>query len=132
MSETACRKCSRKPKKKTRQKRVLEEKFCELKTQSHTLHRWGICALLPCFNISGMSFLRGQDAWRRHPIFTWGWKEALPGIREGSAAFALYLAWDFASSKMGKKPAAHDVVHQVGGLEGGASGGGGAGAKGHH
>jgi hypothetical protein len=77
-----------------------------------------------------MSFLRGQDAWRRHPIFTWGWKEALPGIREGSAAFALYLAWDFASSKMGKKPAAHDVVHQVGGLEGGASGSGGA--KGHH
>ena len=31
--------------------------------------------------------LRGQDAWRRHPIFKWTWLDALPGIREGTGAF---------------------------------------------
>ena len=37
--------------------------------------------------------LRGQDAWRRHPIFKWTWFDALPGIREGTGAFiALVVA----------------------------------------
>lgn len=39
--------------------------------------------------------LRGQDAWRRHPIFKWGIFDALPGLREGAAAFGLYLAGDW-------------------------------------
>ena len=56
-----------------------------------------------------MSFLRGQDAWRRHPIFTWGVWQALPGIREGSAAFALYYAYDFAMSR--RAAAAHAPAH---------------------
>ena len=63
-------------------------------------------------------FLRGQDAWRRHPIFQWGWKEALPGIREGTALFALYVAGEYALSKAGagKGAAAHHaaVAHQDG------------------
>ena len=49
--------------------------------------------------------LRGQDAWRRHPIFSWGWKEALPGIREGTGAFVLYLIYDAIAHR--KAPAAH-------------------------
>ena len=63
--------------------------------------------------------LRGQDAWRRHPVFTWGWKQALPGIREGSALFGLYLVYDAIASRK-----AH------GGHE--AHGHGAAGAAGHH
>ena len=37
-----------------------------------------------------VSNLRGQDAWRKHPIFQWTWVDALPGIREGTAAFVIY------------------------------------------
>ncbi len=75
-----------------------------------------------------MSFLRGQDAWRRHPIFTWGFFQAVPGIREGTAAFALYCAYEAvahrASQRSAPAPAAHgpaDVVQQAG-LEGGHAG----------
>ena len=50
-------------------------------------------------------FLRGQDAWRRHPIFSWGWKEALPGIREGTALFGLYCAFEWGMSFKGQKAA---------------------------
>ncbi len=83
-----------------------------------------------------MSFLRGQDAWRRHPIFSWGVLQALPGIREGAAAFALYCAYDMAAHRLASKPAAaahHDghghaeVVHQ-----GGLAGAPAAAAKAHH
>jgi len=52
-------------------------------------------------------FLRGQDAWRRHPIFSWGWKEALPGIREGTAAFGLYCAVEWAMSFKSKGKSSH-------------------------
>lgn len=40
--------------------------------------------------------LAGQDAWRKHPVFSWKWHEAMPGIREGTAAFALYCVVDWA------------------------------------
>jgi hypothetical protein len=38
--------------------------------------------------------LRGQDAWRRHPIFRWTFTDAFPGLREGAALFALYVGYD--------------------------------------
>jgi hypothetical protein len=38
--------------------------------------------------------LRGQDAWRRHPIFRWKFTDAFPGMREGAALFALYVGYD--------------------------------------
>ena len=70
-----------------------------------------------------MSFLRGQDAWRRHPIFSWGLVQALPGIREGSAAFLLYCAFDMAAARMSAKkdaaPHGQGAVAVVGSLEGG-------------
>ncbi len=53
--------------------------------------------------------LRGQDAWRRHPIFKWTWLDALPGIREGTGAFVLFVAADSAYSWLnaGKPHGAH-------------------------
>ena len=82
-----------------------------------------------------MSFLRGQDAWRRHPIFSWGVLQALPGIREGAAAFAVYCAYEAAAHRMSRKaPAASaphgnhaEVVHQ-----GGLAGSPALAAKAHH
>jgi hypothetical protein len=82
-----------------------------------------------------MSFLRGQDAWRRHPIFSWGVLQALPGIREGAAAFALYCTYEAVAHRMTHKaPAAAaphgdhaEVVHQ-----GGLAGGPAHAAKAHH
>ena len=44
--------------------------------------------------------LRGQDGWRRHPIFKWGLTDAIPGLREGAAAFGVFLAIDFARQKL--------------------------------
>ncbi len=38
---------------------------------------------------------RGQDLWRRHPIFRWGFTDALPGLREGAAAFGVYMAAEY-------------------------------------
>jgi NADH-ubiquinone oxidoreductase B12 subunit family len=37
---------------------------------------------------------RGQDAWRKHPIFRWNFIQAFPGLREGAAAFGVYLILD--------------------------------------
>lgn len=46
---------------------------------------------------------RGQDLWRRAPIFKWGFTDVLPGFREGAALFAVYWAVDTAMSKFGGK-----------------------------
>jgi hypothetical protein len=88
---------------------------------------------------------RGADAWRKHPVFTWGWKEAMPGIREGTAAFALYCVYDFmAKRKSGASGHGHDGGHGHGGGHsgdehgdvphghGGGSGAAAHGGGGHH
>jgi len=67
--------------------------------------------------------LRGQDAWRRHPIFTWTWLDALPGIREGTAAFGVFVACEWAYSWLGG--GAHGA-HGGGGVHGGGAHGGDA------
>ncbi len=54
-----------------------------------------------------MAFLRGQDLWRRHPIFQWGWKDLLPGIREGAGLFVAYVAAEWTYNTFMAKPAAH-------------------------
>ena len=82
-----------------------------------------------------MSFLRGQDAWRRHPVFSWGWKQALPGIREGTALFALWLAYDTFSHRKGghgHDGAGHDAGHGAAGHGEAGHGAGGAVAAAHH
>lgn len=47
-----------------------------------------------------MSFLRGQDAWRKHPVFTWKWADAFPGFKEGAIAFGIFSAAEFGLEKM--------------------------------
>lgn len=42
---------------------------------------------------------RGQDLWRKHPIFRWRVTDALPGLREGAGAFGLYLAAEWVYKK---------------------------------
>jgi hypothetical protein len=55
--------------------------------------------------------LRGQDAWRRHPIFKWGITDAIPGLREGAAAFGVFLAADYLYSRFGPAPEHHGHGH---------------------
>ncbi len=64
--------------------------------------------------------LGSQDAWRRHPVFKWTWLDAIPGIREGTALFALYCAFEYATAGKGDAhghaaahaaPAAHGDAH---------------------
>jgi hypothetical protein len=43
---------------------------------------------------------RGQDLWRRHPIFKWKVTDALPGLREGAAAFGVYVAAEWVYKKL--------------------------------
>jgi len=54
--------------------------------------------------------LRGQDLWRRHPIFKWGITDALPGLREGAAAFGVYVAAEYVWKKF-NPDAAHGHGH---------------------
>ena len=51
--------------------------------------------------------LRGQDLWRRHPIFKWKVTDALPGLREGTAAFGVYLAAEWVYKKLNPEEDAH-------------------------
>lgn len=64
--------------------------------------------------------LRGQDAWRRHPVFTWKFVDVFPGLREGAAAFGVYLAAEWAYGKMYPAPAAHHAGAHHGGAAGDA------------
>ena len=54
--------------------------------------------------------LRGQDAWRRHPVFTWKFVDAFPGLREGAAAFGVYLAAEYVYKKMYPAAAHHGAA----------------------
>ena len=45
------------------------------------------------------SGLRGQDAWRAHPIFQWRVLDALPGLREGAVLFVLVVLGEAAYDK---------------------------------
>ena len=45
--------------------------------------------------------LRGQDGWRCAPIFRWGLTDALPGLREGAAAFGLFAALSWGARALG-------------------------------
>jgi hypothetical protein len=66
--------------------------------------------------------LRGQDVWRAHPIFKWGFADALPGFREGVLAFGVFVAGEWAYKNF------------LGGEEHGHHGGHGASSHGgaHH
>ena len=55
--------------------------------------------------------LRGQDAWRRHPIFRWKLADMFPGLREGAALFATYVVVDYAWGKLGPTKDAHGHGH---------------------
>ena len=57
--------------------------------------------------------LRGQDAWRRHPLFTNLWKNPFPGIKPAIAVFSLYVAGEYAYKyiTMGPPKAASAANH---------------------
>ena len=38
----------------------------------------------------------GQDAWRRHPLFTNLWKDPLPGFRPAVIVFSVYMLGEYA------------------------------------
>ncbi len=38
----------------------------------------------------------GQDAWRRHPLFTNLWKDPLPGFRPAVIVFGVYMVGEYA------------------------------------
>lgn len=38
----------------------------------------------------------GQDAWRRHPLFTNLWKDPLPGFRPAVMVFGAYMVGEYA------------------------------------
>ena len=38
---------------------------------------------------------QGQDAWRRHPLFTNLWKDPFPGIRPAIIIFGAYLGAEY-------------------------------------
>ena len=37
----------------------------------------------------------GQDAWRRHPLFTNLWKNPLPGFKPAVIVFSAYMVADY-------------------------------------
>ncbi|KAL7432011.1 hypothetical protein ACHAXH_002852, partial [Discostella pseudostelligera] len=45
--------------------------------------------------ITNMPF-HGQDAWRRHPLFTNLWRDPLPGFRPAVLVFSAYMVGEFA------------------------------------
>eukprot|EP00571_Detonula_confervacea_P016761 CAMPEP_0172297494 /NCGR_PEP_ID=MMETSP1058-20130122/493_1 /TAXON_ID=83371 /ORGANISM="Detonula confervacea, Strain CCMP 353" /LENGTH=119 /DNA_ID=CAMNT_0013006651 /DNA_START=281 /DNA_END=641 /DNA_ORIENTATION=- len=42
----------------------------------------------------------GQDAWRRHPLFTNLWKDPLPGFRPAVIVFSVYMIGEYAYKYM--------------------------------
>jgi len=41
---------------------------------------------------------RGQDLWRRAPIFKYGFTDVLPGFREAVGLFSIYLIYDYVNN----------------------------------
>jgi hypothetical protein len=50
---------------------------------------------------------RGQDLWRRAPIFRYGFTDVLPGFREGAALFTVYAAAEWMYNKASSKKGGH-------------------------
>lgn len=69
--------------------------------------------------------LRGQDVWRRHPIFRWTVWDALPGIREGAAAFAVFVVAEWTYKRLSGDSHVHGHGHMSDGVEA-------SGDQGHH
>lgn len=61
---------------------------------------------LPSLLFKKAMVFRGQDKWRKHPIFKWTWMDMLPGLKEGAAAFAVFVAAETVYDMMNKKSAA--------------------------
>ena len=40
--------------------------------------------------------LRGQDAWRRHPLFQNLWKNPFPGLKPAVLVFSAYVCGEYA------------------------------------
>lgn len=51
--------------------------------------------------------LHGQDKWRSHPTLRHSFWDLYPGVREGAALFAVYVAYD----QVTKASAAHGHGH---------------------
>ena len=44
--------------------------------------------------------LKGQDAWRKHPLISQQWKKPFPGLGTACCIFAVYLACDYFYNSM--------------------------------
>lgn len=38
---------------------------------------------------------QGQDAWRRHPLFTNLWKSPFPGFKQAAVIYGVYLGVEY-------------------------------------
>lgn len=57
--------------------------------------------------------LRGQDAWRQHPVFQNLWRSAFPGFKYGVIAFGTYVVLEGVYS-FATKPRAHPGAKPAG------------------
>ena len=54
---------------------------------------------------------RGQDAWRRHPVFKYKFADVFPGMREASVLFVAYLGVEWGIEKFAPHEAAAAKHH---------------------
>jgi len=47
---------------------------------------------------------QGQDAWRRHPLFTNLYKEPFPGIKKAAIIYGIYLGFEYAYRSLAAPP----------------------------
>ena len=52
-----------------------------------------------------------QDAWRRHPVVSKGYRAAFPGLRNAVIIFGAYLVVDFLGNKLGGGGGGHGAQH---------------------
>lgn len=58
-------------------------------------HQIGSSPEVVLLYVNNMPF-HGQDAWRRHPLFTNLWKDPLPGFRPAVIVFGAYMVGEYA------------------------------------
>ena len=51
--------------------------------------------------------LRGQDAWRKHPLIAGCWKKPFPGLGIATALFATYCIVDYGLGRAMAPPVLH-------------------------
>ena len=55
--------------------------------------------------------LRGQDAWRKHPLLYKCWRNPFPGLLPAAAVFSAYVAGEYAYKFIKYGPPPKKVEH---------------------